>query len=88
MQAFTDLAAKATENLSPGQASGSGTSGGSGTGTTSPSAGSSGSATSGNGASGTLTNSPAQNTANAAPVLSSQSVFSLGAAALAVFAMW
>ncbi|KAJ4398901.1 hypothetical protein N0V91_009855 [Didymella pomorum] len=94
MQAFTELAAKATENLSPGQASGSGsgsgsgTNGGSGTGTTSPSAGSSGSATSGSGASGTTTGSPAQNTVNAAPGLHSQSVFSLGAAALAIFAMW
>lgn len=87
VQAFTALAAQAAENLSPGQGSGSGTTGGNGSGTGSPSAGSSGSATLGSGASGT-TNSPAQNTANAAPALDSQSLFSLGAAVLAVFAMW
>lgn len=87
MQAFTALAAQAAENLSPGQASGSGTTGGSGTGTTSPSSGSSGSPTLGSGASGTIT-SPAQNTVNAAPALGSQSLFSLGAAAVAVLALW
>jgi hypothetical protein len=90
MQAFTALAANAAENLSPGQASGSGTgtgtTGGSGTGTSSPS-GSSGSPTLGSGASGTTTG-PAQNTANAAPVLSSQSFLGLGAAAMAALALW
>ncbi|KAJ4362654.1 hypothetical protein N0V95_001362 [Ascochyta clinopodiicola] len=83
MQAFSALAAKASENLSPGQAAGSG----SGTGTTSPSSGSSESPTLASGASGT-TSSPSQNTANAAPVLSSQSFLGLGAAAMAVLALW
>ncbi|KAF9695386.1 hypothetical protein EKO04_006540 [Ascochyta lentis] len=83
MQAFSALAAKASENLSPGQAAGSG---GTGTGT-SPSSGSSGSPTLGSGASGSITNS-AQNTANAAPVLSSESYFGLGAAAMAILALW
>ncbi|KAJ4315984.1 hypothetical protein N0V94_005676 [Neodidymelliopsis sp. IMI 364377] len=87
MNAFTALAANAAENLSPGQAAGSSTGSGSGTGTTSPSSGSSGSPTLGSGASGTST-SPAQNTANSAPVLSSQSFFSLGAAAMAAIALW
>jgi hypothetical protein len=82
-QAFTALAANAAENLSPGQAAGSG----SGTGTTPPSSGASGSPTSGNGAPGTP-NTPAQNTANAASALSSQSFFGLGAAAMAVLALW
>ena len=98
MSAFTALAAKATENLSPGQAAGSGTgtggsgtgsgtTGGSGTGAGSSAAGASGTATLGAGASGT-TSAPAQNTANAAPVLGSSSLVSLGAAALAALALW
>ncbi|KAJ4985734.1 Extracellular serine-rich protein-like protein 4 [Stagonosporopsis vannaccii] len=76
------------QNLSPGQGAGSGTTGGNGSGTTSPSgSGSSGSPTLGSGASGT-TGSPAQNTANAAPALDTQSLFSFGAAALAAYALW
>lgn len=88
MQAFTALAANAAENLSPGQVAGSGTNGtsGSGTGTTSPS-GSSGSGTVDSGATGTST-SPAQSTANAAPVIGSQSFLGLGVAAVAALALW
>ncbi|KZM20353.1 uncharacterized protein EKO05_0006887 [Ascochyta rabiei] len=83
VQAFTALAAKASENLSPGQAAGSG----SGTGTTSPSSGSSGSPTLGSGASGTSTPSPSQKT-NAASVLSIQPFLGVGAAAMAALALW
>ncbi|KAH6644736.1 Cupredoxin [Boeremia exigua] len=90
MQAFSALAAQASENLSPGQSSGSG---GSGSGSASPSgsgaaSGAPGSTpTLGAGASGTIPN-PAQNTVNAAPALNSQSFFGLGAAAFAVLALW
>ena len=74
-----------------GSGSGSGTGSGSGSGTGSgsgSSAGASGTATLGAGASGT-TSAPAQNTANAAPVLGSpSSLVSLFAAAVAAFALW
>ncbi|CAO2652528.1 Nn.00g008110.m01.CDS01 [Neocucurbitaria sp. VM-36] len=84
MQAFVALAAAATENLSPGQAPGSGSSG---TTAPSPSSGSgSGSGTSGTSGS-TTSSGPAQQTANVASGLSSQSFFGLGAAAVAAMVM-
>tara|TARA_R110002003_G_scaffold244_7_gene17484 strand:+ start:25292 stop:25546 length:255 start_codon:yes stop_codon:yes gene_type:complete len=83
MQAFIALAATASENLSPGQAAGSQS------GNTPPSP----SGTSPSGTSGGNTpqspsgSSPAQQSANVAAGISSQSFFSLGAAAVAAFAM-
>lgn len=82
MQAFVALAAQATENLSPGQAAGSGATGNtplSPSGTTPDAAGNTPPAPSGS--------SPAQATANVAPGLNTQSFFGLGAAAVAAFAM-
>lgn len=93
---FTALAATAPENITPGSASGSGSGSGSGsssngsTGNTppSPSAGSGAAAGGADGAgSGTADSAPAQATANIASTLSSQSIFSLGAVALAAFAL-
>lgn len=86
MAAFTALAATAPENLSPGQAAGSGAAGGN---TPQGPSGTNGGA---GGAAGNTpptpsASSPAQNTANAAPVLISQSFFGLGAAAVAAIAM-
>ena len=81
MQAFVALAAQASENLSPGQAAGSG-SGAAGISPDSPSGGAAGNTPPTPTASG-----PAQNTANAAPALVGQSFFGLGAAAVAAFAM-
>lgn len=84
MQSFVALAAQATENLSPGQAAGSG-SGNGNTPTTpdSPNGGANG----GNTPPSPTGPSPAENTANVAPIISSQSFFGLGAAAFAAFAM-
>jgi hypothetical protein len=94
MQAFVALAAKATENLSPGQASGSGSntpsggaggSGGSGSGSSSPSGTTGGNTpVSPSGANGA---NPAQQSTNVAAGISTQSFFGLGAAAAAAFAM-
>ena len=84
MQAFVALAAAATENLSPGQAPGSGSSGNT---PPSPSSGA-GSGTGTSGTEGSTTSSgPAQQTANVASGLSSQSFFGLGAAAVAALVM-
>ncbi|KAH8728053.1 Cupredoxin [Phaeosphaeriaceae sp. PMI808] len=84
MQSFVALAARATENLSPGQAAGSGTGNTpNGPGGNSPS----GTTPSGNTPQSPSGSSPAQASSNVAPVLSSQSFFSLGAAAIAAFAM-
>ncbi|KAH7401181.1 Cupredoxin [Pyrenochaeta sp. MPI-SDFR-AT-0127] len=83
MEAFVALAASATENLSPGQAPGSGGSAG---GNTPPSPSSGSGTAGGNDASGTGSG-PAQATANVAAGLSSQSFFGLGAAAVAAIAM-
>ena len=83
MQAFTALAALATEYLSPGQAPGSGT----GNTPPSPSGGSGGSGGNGGGSGGgsnTGPNSPQQST-NSAPALNGQSFFGLAAAALVAF---
>ena len=83
MAAFTALAAQASENISPGQAAGSGSgSGAGGAGGSSPSG-----TTPGNTPIAPSGNAPAQQSANAAPVVGSQSVFGLGAAAVAAFAM-
>ncbi|KAF1914607.1 Cupredoxin [Ampelomyces quisqualis] len=76
MAAFVALAAQAPENLSPSQAAGSGSGGASPSGT-SPS----NTPISPSGA------NPAQQSTNAAPVISSQSFFGLGAAAVAAFAI-
>ncbi|KAI4942630.1 hypothetical protein J4E91_010025 [Alternaria rosae] len=93
MEAFVALAAQAAENLSPGQAAGSG--GASGNTPTSPSAGgganSGTSGTSGGaaggGASGTASGAPAQQTANtAASGFSAQSFIGAAAAAIAAAA--
>jgi hypothetical protein len=93
MEAFTALAAKATENLSPGQSSGSsgsgsgsGSSSGSGSGSSSGSGTGSGSPTSSISATASVS-APAQNTVNAAPGVSPQSFFGLGAAAMALLAV-
>jgi hypothetical protein len=92
MQSFISLAAQASENLSPGQASGSGS------GTQNNPSGSNGGngGSGGNSPSGTTGgnlpispsgSSPAQQSANVASSFSSQSFFGLGAAAIAAFAM-
>lgn len=86
MQAFSALAAQAPENLSPGQASGSGS-----TGNTPPSPSAGGGAAGGDGTqggaagggSGTSGGNPAQATANVASGVSTQSFFGLGVAAFA-----
>ncbi|OAL56336.1 hypothetical protein IQ07DRAFT_496748 [Pyrenochaeta sp. DS3sAY3a] len=80
VEAFVALAASAPENLSPGQAPGSGSPG------NTPPTPSGGSGTSGSDPSGTGTG-PAQQTANVAAGFSSQAFFGLGAAALAAFAL-
>lgn len=88
MQAFTALAANAAENLSPGQAPGSGSAGNTPPSPSASGGSGSGSGTSGTeGATGTASSGPAQATANVAHGFSSQSFFSLGAAAVAAFAM-
>ncbi|KNG44003.1 extracellular serine-rich protein [Stemphylium lycopersici] len=90
MAAFAALAAEATENLSPGQAAGSG--GASGNTPTSPSAGSGadsgteGGAAAG-GASGTASAGAPENTANGAPGLNAQSFFGAAAAVAAALAV-
>ena len=81
MSAFTALAAQASENISPGQAAGSG-SGAGGAGGSSPSG-----TTPGNTPIAPSGNAPAQQSANVAPAVGSQSIFGLGAAAVAAFAM-
>lgn len=92
MEAFTALAASAPDNLSPGQASGSGSSG-----NTPPSPSAGGGAAGGDGttnggaggaASGTAGGNPAQATANSASGFSTQSLFSLGVAAFAAVVMF
>ncbi|KAL5385562.1 hypothetical protein DPSP01_004677 [Paraphaeosphaeria sporulosa] len=94
MSAFKALAASATENLSPGQAPGSGTQSGSGTGTnngggaaqSSSAAGGAGGAGAGAGTGATSTDSsaPAQQTTNAASsTFGSQSLFGLALGAVA-----
>jgi hypothetical protein len=91
MSAFVALAAKATENLSPGQAAGSGSGSTGGAGGAGGAGGNTPSGTTpGNtpitpsGANGA---NPAQQSVNAAPVLGTQSFFGLGAAVAAAFAM-
>jgi hypothetical protein len=95
MQAFSALAAKATENLSPGQAAGSGSNtpsggaggagGAGGSGSNSPSGTTGGNTpVSPSGSSGA---SPAQQSTNVAAGISTQSFFGLGAAAAAAFVM-
>ncbi|KAH7080932.1 Cupredoxin [Paraphoma chrysanthemicola] len=83
MQAFIALAANAAENLSPGQA------GGSQAGNTppSPSGTSPTGTTGGNTPQSPSGSSPAQQSANVAAGISSQSLLGLGAAAVAAFAM-
>jgi hypothetical protein len=92
MAAFTALAAQAPENLSPGQAAGSGGSNPSGgAGGAGGAGGSTPSGTTGGNTpiapSGAAGANPAQQSTNVAPGLSSQSFFGLGAAAVAAFAM-
>jgi hypothetical protein len=91
MQAFTALAAQAPENLTPGQSSSSsGGNSGSGNGGAGGSDSPTGTTPGGNtpiSPSGANGANPAQQSTNAAPVLSSQSFFGLGAAVAAVFAM-
>lgn len=90
---FTALAATAPENLSPGSASGSGSSSNSSAGNLpiSPSAGggaaAGGAGGAGAAASSTVGSAPAEATANVASGITSQSFISLGAVALAAFAM-
>lgn len=87
MQAFTALAAQASENLSPGQAAGSGGSAGNLPPTpsgTSPGGTNGG----GNNAPGSSAGaSPPQQSTNDGAALGQQSFFSLVAAALVAFAM-
>ncbi|KAF2827881.1 Cupredoxin [Ophiobolus disseminans] len=82
LTSFTALAASASENLSPGQQAGSGASGNTPSGTV-PNGG----GVASNTPPSPSGSSPAQNTANAAPIVSSQSFFGLGAAAVAALAM-
>lgn len=92
MAAFTALAAQAPENITPGQSSsssggnsGSGSGGNGGSDSTSPTGTNGGNTPiSPSGANGA---NPAQQSTNAAPVLSSQSFFGLGAAVAAAFAV-
>ncbi|KAF1844285.1 Cupredoxin [Cucurbitaria berberidis CBS 394.84] len=98
MQAFIGLAAAAKDNLSPGQAAGSSSGGNtppspsSGSGASPGNADTSGSAGAGGagagaGAASSTGASPAQQTTNAAPGLSSQSFLGLGVAVAAAFVM-
>jgi plastocyanin len=87
MQAFVALAAQAPENLSPGQAAGSGTQNTPNS-PSGPAGGNSPSGTNGGNTPPSPAGSgPAQQSANVAPGFSSQSFFGLGAAAIAAFAM-